>query len=300
MMRQRRVRSGEVELSVFEDGEPGAPPVLLLHGFPDDHGVYSRVVDELRADHHVATFDMRGVGGSTAPRAPGGYRIGAILTDITAVIDAVFGPGAAVHLVGHDWGSVLGFSYVAEGGGRPRVRSFTSVSGPHVALMWSAAFRLLGAAGTRRAALHQMAASAYVFALNVPLLPELLLRARPVAGYRRALRKGGVPAGDPYLDVTPSEVSSRMRHAIGLYRQNALRPPPMPRRRSIDLPLIVLVPEHDPFVRPEVSTFLGEYATALEVRRLAAGHWVPRSHPREVASAVRDLVRATREEAPCV
>jgi len=278
MRREHHVRSGDVELFVVEEGEEGRTPVLLLHGFPDDHRVFDRVVESLRTECHVVTFDMRGVGRSSAPGKRSSYRLDNLVHDVTAVIDAIFGPRASVHLVGHDWGSVLGFSYVAEGGGAPRVRSFTSVSGPHVRLMWAASLRL-----APRAALRQLLASWYVFAFLVPRLPELLFSA---SVYRRALSRAGVPADDPYLDVTDAEVSSRTRHAIELYRQNALRPPPLPARGSIRVPLLLVLPELDPFVRPETLSFLGQYVPNLEAIRLAASHWVPRSHPGELAAAV--------------
>ncbi len=290
MTRERRIRSGEVELHVIEAGVEGRTPVLLLHGFPDDAGVYSHLMTELARDCHVVTYDMRGVGRSTAPKSPSGYRIDALLADVTAVIDAVFGPRSTAHILGHDWGSVIAFSYVAEGRDRARVRSFTSVSGPHVALMWSAGFRLAREGATRGGALRQLLASWYVLALNVPFLPELFFRLAGPSTYRRALMRGGVPASDPYLAVSARDVWSRTRHAIELYRQNALRPPPLPPPRSIDVPLCVLLPEDDPFVRPEVFTFLSEYATDLAVHRMAASHWVPRSHPHELAAAVRALV----------
>ncbi|MBC7171070.1 MAG: alpha/beta fold hydrolase, partial [Polyangiaceae bacterium] len=150
-MRTKRVSSGEVELHVVEAGEVGRPPVLLVHGFPDCHEVYSEVIPDLARDFHVAAFDLRGVAKSSAPRQSSGYRIEAVLPDFNAVIDSVFGEGAAVHLVAHDWGSVLSFSYVASADGQARVRSFTSVSGPHVALLWDATLRNVGSLEPRRA-----------------------------------------------------------------------------------------------------------------------------------------------------
>jgi len=301
MTRTRKVRSAEGELHVVEAGEPGRPPVLLVHGFPDDHAVYSLVMADLARDFHVASFDMRGVGESTAPADASGYRIERLLPDLTAVVDAVFGPGTRVHLVGHDWGSVLGFSYVCDPEGRERVRSFTSVSGPHVRLMLDSV--LAPADGSSLAArIGQLLSSWYIFALHAPRLPEALVQAFGPRMIRNALERGGTPPDDPYLEVTRAEAEARMLRPIALYRQNALRPPPRPAPGSITTPLLVLVPEHDPFVRPSVHTALPTYATSLELRRVDASHWLPRSHPELLAAAVRehatrvDGTRADEEE----
>jgi pimeloyl-ACP methyl ester carboxylesterase len=293
MLRHRTVASGEVSLHVVEAGDPASPPVLLVHGFPDCHEVYSDVFADLARDFHVAAFDLRGVASSSAPAHPSGYRIDAILPDFTAVIDAVFGEGAKVHLLGHDWGSVLAFSYVCDPIGRTRVRSFTSVSGPHIALMWASTFDSARRGGLRGlgAALHQLASSWYVFALQTPRLPELAIDRFGRSIYRRALRDGGAPADDPYLDLSNEEASRRMRNAIELYRQNAVTPPEMPAPSSITTPLLVLVPTRDPFVRPGVHARLGEYATDLELRPIDASHWVPRSHPALLAEALRGHAR---------
>ncbi|UJR86999.1 alpha/beta fold hydrolase [Sandaracinus amylolyticus] len=287
MSRVRRVRAEGVDLHVVEDGEPGRPPVLLVHGFPDDHEVYSRVVPELARDFHVARFDLRGVGASSAPASPSGYRIDAVIRDLDAVIDATFGTGARAHVVGHDWGSILAFSYVADAIGSTRARSFTSVSGPHLGIAWSTMLRSLRSSAHRGGALRQLASSWYTLAFHAPFAPSFLASGSGMRAMRRALIEGGVPLDDPYLDVSSLAIASRTRHAIELYRQNMLRPPPAP--RAIDVPTLVVIPERDPFVRPEVHAFLGEHAKDLEVRRLDAGHWVPRSHPRWLASAIREF-----------
>lgn len=288
--RTRRVRSGHVELHVAELGTPGAPPVLLVHGFPDRHEVYSEVMADLCRDHHVVAFDLRGAGRSSRPSRASEYVIDKVLVDFSAVIDAVFEPGTRVHLVGHDWGSCLSFSYLCDPAGKRRVQSFTSVSGPHLGLMWEANMSALRSrdAARRRAALSQTLASSYAFAFQLPWLPELALWSVGPRLYRRALVHGGAPPDDRYLRVTRGEVALRALGTLNLYRANVLHRPEKPAKNSLTTPLLVLVPERDPFVHPHLYERLGEYATQLEVRRIAAGHWLPRSHPKLLAGAVRE------------
>ncbi|MDB4988615.1 MAG: hypothetical protein JWN04_3793, partial [Myxococcaceae bacterium] len=270
------------------------PPLLLIHGFPDSHVVYAPLLDDLGRDFHVATFDLRGVGHSSAPKQSAGYRIENVLPDFTAVIDAVFGSSASVHLLAHDWGSVLAFSYVTDPATRARVRSFTSVSGPHLGLMWSDNLRQIRSLEPRAMlqGLGQLASSWYALFFHLPVLPEWLFRRYGQALHKSSMLRGGVSRHDPYLHATGEEVWQRVEHAIELYRQNALRPPKPPALGSIDVPLALVIPTRDPFVRPQTYAFIHDYATDLTVHPIDASHWLPRSHPGELARIVRAL--ATR------
>jgi pimeloyl-ACP methyl ester carboxylesterase len=264
---------------------------LLVHGFPDTHDVYSALIDELGRDFHIAAFDLRGVGESSAPLSAAGFRIEAVLPDITAVINAVFGTSARVHLLGHDWGSILAFSYLADRALQPRIRSFTSVAGPHLGMMWSANLRHIASLRPQqlRGGLSQIASSWYALFFQLPMLPEWLFREYGPRLYENVMVRGGVPKGDPYLNVTNDQVEARTHYALELYRRNALRPPKLPAPHSIAVPTALVVPLADPFLRPPTYAFVSEYVTDLTVHELAASHWVPRSHPRELAEIVREL-----------
>lgn len=290
--REYTVESGDVRLHVLETGTPGKPPLLLVHGFPDCHEVFSLLVEELRHDFHIVTFDMRGVARSTPPRSPAGYRLEALTPDLTAVIDAAFGRAAKVHVLGHDWGSVLVFSYLSSAQGRRRVRSFTSISGPHLAVIWSSLLSVSRSRSPRAmlAALGQLGASWYTFALQLPWLPELLFKRMGARVVQHALRRAGVPRNDAYLELNNAQAWERTQHAMELYRQNVLRPPALPAPSSIDLPILAIVPERDPFVRPSSVAELQAYAPQLQLLHVAASHWVLRSHPALIARALRDLI----------
>jgi haloacetate dehalogenase len=61
-------RVGDASYFVVERGS--GPPVLLLHGFPETHRCWDRVVPRLAETYRVVTPDLRGYGASQAP--PGG------------------------------------------------------------------------------------------------------------------------------------------------------------------------------------------------------------------------------------
>jgi Lysophospholipase len=66
--RERRVRTGGIELCVAELGDPARPTVVLVHGYPDSKEVWSEVATRLAEHFHVVLYDVRGHGGSTAPQ----------------------------------------------------------------------------------------------------------------------------------------------------------------------------------------------------------------------------------------
>jgi pimeloyl-ACP methyl ester carboxylesterase len=65
-------------------GEGGGPPLVLMHGFPDDLHLYDRLVPYLRPARQVVTFDFLGWGSSDKPA---GYPYTA--TNQTGDLDAV-------------------------------------------------------------------------------------------------------------------------------------------------------------------------------------------------------------------
>lgn len=57
------------ELNIFyrESGDPQAPSVLLLHGFPTSSHMFRNLIPELAEDYHVIAPDLPGFGFSGAP-----------------------------------------------------------------------------------------------------------------------------------------------------------------------------------------------------------------------------------------
>jgi len=85
------------------EGDPAAPPLLLIAGITD----YVRKCDwqraELAQDFYVIAFDNRGGGQSTAP--PPGYTTADMAGDAVAVLDAL--GIAAAHVFGFSMGGMI-------------------------------------------------------------------------------------------------------------------------------------------------------------------------------------------------
>jgi pimeloyl-ACP methyl ester carboxylesterase len=103
-------------------------PALLLHGFPQHSRQWDLVAPLLhRTGVRTAALDQRGYSPGARPGEVDAYRIGECVADAVAVLDELGWDSA--HVIGHDWGAVVGWhlasSYAA------RVRSLTAVSVPH-------------------------------------------------------------------------------------------------------------------------------------------------------------------------
>lgn len=92
-----------------EAGEPGAPVVVLLHGFPElAHSWRHQVRALADAGFHVLAPDQRGYGDSDKPTAVEAYAVDQLVGDVVGLLDAVGADDAAV--VGHDFGAVVAWA----------------------------------------------------------------------------------------------------------------------------------------------------------------------------------------------
>jgi pimeloyl-ACP methyl ester carboxylesterase len=84
------------------------PPVILIHGFPQDWSEYRAIMPRLAKRFTVIAVDLRGVGGSMA--TAGGYDAVTMAEDIQQLAAAL--KLARVYVVGHDIGGMVAYAFV--------------------------------------------------------------------------------------------------------------------------------------------------------------------------------------------
>ncbi|MDX2677108.1 SDR family oxidoreductase [Streptomyces soliscabiei] len=294
--RERRVRTGGIELCVAELGDPGRPTVVLVHGYPDSKEVWSQVASRLAGRFHVVLYDVRGHGRSDAPKPlRGGFTLEKLTDDFLAVVDAV-SPDRPVHLVGHDWGSVQSWEFVTVPRTRGRIASFTSMSGPSLDHFGHWLNKRLTRPTPRRVGqlLGQVAKSWYVYLLHTPALPELAWRGplgKRWPGILRRIEK--VPGSDYPTASLPSDAV----HGAWLYRDNIRGRLSRPRPDAhAHAPVQLITPLGDRFLSERLYDELQEWAPRLTRRTLPAGHWIPRTRPDQVTSWIVDFVTSVESE----
>jgi pimeloyl-ACP methyl ester carboxylesterase len=123
--RSRFVSVRGLRYHLREWGEPGAPRLVLLHGWMDVSASFQFVVDALGRDWHVLAPDWRGFG--LSEKGPGDcYWFPDYLGDLDAILDMV-SPGEPASLVGHSMGGNVALMYA---GVRPaRVDAVVNLEG---------------------------------------------------------------------------------------------------------------------------------------------------------------------------
>jgi hypothetical protein len=120
----RFIDAGKVRLHAVIGGE--GPPLLLVHGWPENWYAWRRVMPALARDFEVIAVDQRGIGRSDKPR--GGYDTGTLASDLVALMDALGHERLAV--VGHDTGHFISYALAADHPDRVARVALVEVPGP--------------------------------------------------------------------------------------------------------------------------------------------------------------------------
>lgn len=100
-----RVEAGGLGWWVEEHGDPGGPPLLLLHGFTGSAAAWAPLVPALAGQARVIAVDLPGHGRTDAPGDPGAYAWAPTLDRLGTLLDALGAPQADV--LGYSMGGRL-------------------------------------------------------------------------------------------------------------------------------------------------------------------------------------------------
>ncbi|HVB90944.1 MAG TPA: alpha/beta fold hydrolase [Acidimicrobiales bacterium] len=285
----RWVPGAGVHLGLLARGDDMRPTVVLIHGFPDTSAVWNPLAELLASDFHVVAYDVRGAGHSDVPRRRADYALPKLVDDLECVLDEV-SPGAPVHLVAHDWGSIQAWEAVTTERLAGRFASFTSISGPPIdhAALWARTHRSWRS-GALWPSVRQALRSWYILFFHLPLLPKVMARGKfNQKLWARALhRVEGAPTDE---DWPASTFGADFGHGVELYRANMLQRFRHPAARHTETPVQLIVPRKDRYVTPPLLDGLRAWTSLMWRREVDAGHWVVRTHPAELAGWVREVI----------
>lgn len=256
-------------------------PVVLLHGFPEFWWGWRRQIQPLAdGGFRVIASDLRGYNLSEKPRGVSSYRIQALVADVEALIRHTGAERA--HVVGHDWGGIVAWWLVMTA--PERVDRLAILNAPH-----PRAFR------REIRTLDQMRRSWYAMAFQLPLLPEMALRANGFKLLEAIFRAESVrPGAFTDEDVRRyKEAAARpgaLTAMLNYYRAAARYPSPP--TRVIERPTLLIWGERDQALRVQLTRGLEEWVPRIRVECLPeASHWVAAEFPERVAELLTGFLR---------
>ena len=271
----RQILVGDLRLHVREAGEAGGPLLILLHGFPESGRAWRKLMRPLaERGFHVVAPDMRGYGASDAPEGVDQYRLDQLVADITGLADAL--EASTFTLAGHDWGGIVAWAVAAL---HPdRLKRLVILNAPHADTV----------AGEMRRHPRQVLRSLYVGLFQMPVLPELLLKAFSYRALRRSLtgtsRPGAFQPSEIQDYVSEWAAPGRLTAMLNYYR--ALRLPAAPLGR-IRVPTLILWGMKDGFLGAHLANAAAAMCDRVRIVRFNhATHWLQHEEVRRVVAEI--------------
>ncbi len=183
------------------DGEA----VILLHGFPETSRMYYDLIPVLVSEgFKVVAPDQRGYSPGARPSKISDYSIDKLSQDVIDIADAF--QFEKFHLIGHDWGSAVGWVTVAFHS--ERVISWTALSVPHL----DAFFKAMNNNP------EQQRKSQYIKFFKKPILPEFYFSIFGYKYLRDIWRKSSKEEIEKYLEVFKQK--GALKASLNWYRAN--------------------------------------------------------------------------------
>lgn len=275
-------RRGNLEFEVAEAGPADGATVILLHGFPQRNSSWEPIVSRLTAQgFRCLAPNQRGYSPGARPTRRRDYRVGELVEDAVALIDA---SGAdRVHLVGHDWGAAVAWGVATYVPARLATLSALSVPHPHAFLRSMTTSR-------------QGLASWYMYLNQLPRLPELLMLGRHGSGAPmvRTLLRSGQTRAIAERDARAMAEPGALTAALNWYRAMFLSTSNPRARRKITVPTLYVWSDRDIAITEKPARETANYvAGPYRFETLhGASHWLPEEKADEVADLLLEWFAA--------
>ncbi len=283
-----------ITLNVALAGPEDAPPVILLHGFPESHRTWRAIVPLLEDRFRLVMPDQRGFGGSDAPADPAEYHIDKIIADLFALADAL-GIGEFA-LVGHDWGGAAAWAAAIRG--NLRITRLAIINAPHPVIFQKSLIENA----------DQRASSQYINAFREPGF-EATVEAMGFGtffdkSFRNHVDLGTISADERDRYIAEWSRPGTLTGMLNWYRASPILVPPqgvdaplpdwlLGAFPTIHIPVRVIWGMDDVALLPMQLDGLEALIDEVEIVRLAGvGHFAPWEAPDQVADALSEFLRA--------
>jgi pimeloyl-ACP methyl ester carboxylesterase len=280
---RRLIRTNGIRLHCLLAGD--GPLVVLLHGFPECAESWRHQIPVLATRFRVVAPDLRGYDLSDKPRAVAAYDLRELAADVQGLVEALGVPSA--RLVGHDWGGGVAWATAML---QPSVvERLALVNMPHPVRFQEEIRRNV----------RQLLKSWYVFAFQIPGLPEWFLERRGGRGVTDALRGAFVRPEAftaDYVETlrTAATRPGGMRGPVNYYRAALRSRPDVGHWPRVRVPTVMIWGDRDIALRPELADRTEALIDApFRLHRIPeAGHFVHQEYPDRVNRILMEFLAA--------
>lgn len=270
-MTQKQIAVNDQVFDCRVAGRPKDPAVILLHGFPETSFMWIPLMETLSSQgYYCIAPNMRGYSAGASPKGRKHYQMHALMSDIADLATAI--DVEQFHLIGHDWGSGVGWNVVSSY--PQRVRSWTALSVPH-----PRAFRKAYSTDPK-----QKEKSRYMVWFQLPWLPEWWIRRKEYALLKRLWKNSSPDEVADYLTVFRRK--GALTASLNYYRAN-LRGSSVKPSSEIATPTLFIWGNTDLAVTRTAAENNHKYMKGpYTYREVDGGHWLMQTNGAEVAEAV--------------
>jgi epoxide hydrolase 4 len=276
------VQTNGIQLHTVTAGPQSGPPVVLLHGFPENWRCWITQLPALAAAGcRVIVPDPRGYNLSDKSRGIESYRSEELIKDILGLINAL--EYEKVNLVGHDFGALVAWMLAVKHSARLHRLGIVNV--PHPAVMW----RFL------RRDFEQMRRSLYALFFQLPWLPEMMLRTDnwrvASSGLRRSGRNNAFTDEDIEKYKEAWSQLGAMTAMLNWYRAAARYQPEITNGMSVSIRTLILWGVQDFALSRRMARPSLDYCDDGNLIFFPdATHWVQREESEEVNKRLLEFI----------
>ena len=252
------------------EGSSGEP-VILLHGFPETSIMWVGLMECLGEEgYRCCAPDQRGYSPGARPGGIADFEYRKLVSDVMALADAL--DYARFHLIGHDWGSAVGWALIHLN--PDRVRSWTAMSVPHMDAFASAIADDP----------DQRERSRYMGFFMLPEKPEHSLTTDDSAALRSLW--SSIPKEQVHEYLAVFSQPGALTAALNWYRANAVlleKRREGPKFGSVQHPTLLIWGNQDIAVGRVAIERTAQYMKGpYRLVELNAGHWLAQEAPERV------------------
>jgi pimeloyl-ACP methyl ester carboxylesterase len=268
----RLVEANGYAFSTKISGDKEGIPVIMLHGFPESSVMWEELMSDLnKIGYYTVAPDQRGYSYKARPDETSQYQISYLVNDVIAIADSL--GFDKFHLIGHDWGSGVGWQLASDY--PERLLSFTSLSVPHLKAF---------ARAYQEDSLQYMA-SDYMRNFQTKKLPEYMLAKNNYEVLRSIWSEHKQKEITSYINLLSQ--TNALTSSINWYRANYNRFSEGFDTGMIDVPVLFVWGNNDSALKRSGIEWTEDYVTNYyRFVELDAGHWLIQESYKKVQNEI--------------